>query len=491
MRRVIILAIGAIIVVIAATAQAAHNTADKETKQFLKAKSSVFDRDWEGARRRLDEYLDRYPDGRFEEEARYWLARSCNQLSREAKRPEDTLRLKESAIQNVDALLKKYPNSIWKDDAETLRMQVAAQLALLGKKKYQQYIQEVVTEGKVEETELKIIALEALMKLGPEVALPLVESILNEDADPKLRMMAVTLVGQFHGEEALPLLRHLETEDRDPEIREKAGFWRNKIEALAIQVELHYYGFVATLGEKTTRIPERGVRVFDIPPPSSSSKGNAEKAVKKLFGKELSDVKFAANATIGMEAQLAAYRENMSTSHNLADYRVQVPIESIEKSYFGIKGKASFFDKYTDREYVEKFTVDADDAKLMAARHGNEVAILVLVFESSEEPLEDKGEPVYYTEFSNVFGAVVHSSRQSWSMEEIKASVVEYGLARAEMPGEGGLWTLIGHIQLHSKTKRFIARDAVLYDPKHREVARALEIVVPVEKPSEYEVRDR
>jgi hypothetical protein len=189
--------------------------------------------------------------------------------------------------------------------------------------------------------------------------------------------------------------------------------------------------------------------------------------------------------------ELAVLGYSMKTAHNLAGFRVEVPAETIVKSYFDIKGSASFFDKHTDKEYLDEFVVDKDNARLLAARRGEDVAILILIFESDEAPWEEKGEPEYYTKINNVFGAVVHSSRQSWGSEEMSGSVVEYGRARAEIAGDGGTWVMVGDIQLHRKAKRFVGRDATLYNPKREVVVKAVEIIVPAEAPETYEVKER
>jgi hypothetical protein len=450
----------------------------------------VFDREWAQAQSRLESYLDRYPEGRFEQEARYWLARCFNQMSLEARQPQEVIRLKKRAIENIDLLLRKYPDSIWKDDAQMLRLEVAAQLALLGDQESAHYIQEVITKQHMVESDMKMAALEAMAQMEPQTALPLIEGVLNEETSAETRKAAVTLVARFHGVEALPLLRRIEAEDADPRVREEAARWCKRIEMLSIPVGLNYYAYVGVLQKDRSRVPENAVEVFDFPALRTPSKQDVKREVKRSFGEALSDLKFASNATIQAWLELASSSSyGTNVAHNLAGFRVQVPVESIVKSYADVTGTASFFDKITDREYSKEFVVDAKRARLMAARHGDEVAILVLLFASSEEPREQAEEPVYHTEINNVFGSVVHSSRQSWGMDEMSGAVVEYGRARAEIAGDGGTWILIGDIQLRREDKLFVGRDAVLYNPKGEVAAEGVEIVVPAGAPQKYEVK--
>ena len=73
--KTITIALALILIILATTASAGFYGTDKETKTFLKAKEEVFDRDWDRAKSKMESYLKHYPDGRYEDEAYYWLAR--------------------------------------------------------------------------------------------------------------------------------------------------------------------------------------------------------------------------------------------------------------------------------------------------------------------------------------------------------------------------------------------------------------------------------
>lgn len=491
-RKVRLFAVLSLLICCASPAAAYHG--DMETESFLKAKECVFERDWEEAQSRLERYLERYPSGRFEEEARYWLARSLYQQARTAKRAETVIRLGELAVANLDNLLENHGESLWADDARTLRIEIAAALAVLGLERHKKYIEEIISDQDEKKSYLVMTALETLGELQAEAALPLLEQVLNSQEDPEIRKHAVHVVGAYYGEDGLPLLRHVEGSDPDEAVREEAAFWRERIEMESIPVELNYFGFVASLKSDHNLIPEGELNVYDFPPLKTQSKRKIEREVKKLFDGKLSDVKFATSVTgdIDPENILRARGLQTSISHNLGGFRIEVPRESVEKDYFEIRAKASFFDTYRDREYLKDFVVNENQGRLMAMRAGDNVAILVLQFESLEEPLESSEEPVYHTQINNVLGAVVHSSRQSWDSEEMRAMstapVVDYGRARAEIPGEGGIWVLIGDIQLHNRERRFVGRGAVLYNPNGEIVAEAPEIIVPAGDPGAFEV---
>ncbi len=121
---------------------------------------------------------------------------------------------------------------------------------------------------------------------------------------------------------------------------------------------------------------------------------------------------------------------------------MEIPKDSVQTEYFEIRAQASFLDTYREKEYLKDFVVDETRGRLLGMRSGDRVAILVVQFESLEEPLEAPGEPDYETTCNNVLGAVVRSSRQSWATEELAAisqrTIVDFGRARAEIPGDGG-----------------------------------------------------
>jgi outer membrane protein assembly factor BamD (BamD/ComL family) len=495
MKKAISLTLGLILLFTSVSLAGDHDS-QKETEFFLKAKEYVFNRDWEKAQTGLEEYLKQYPSGRFEEEALYWLARSMNQLSREAKEADAVVLLKEKAIKNLDVLLEGHPRSVWEDDARTLKVEIAATLALLGQEQYKSYVEQIARTQYKEQSEISMIALEALAELEPEAALPMIEDVLTKQKDPTVRKQAVFLIRADHGEKGLSILRKVEASDPDKAVREEAAFWSRRIQELLIPVQLRYYGYTARLDKEKDYhlLPEGKLNVYQFPALLSHSSKEIEKEVQKLFEGKLSDVEFATRSIGGIDIpQISGGRiqgSQMRISHNLRGFRIEVPGDDIEKDYFQVRGRVSFFDTYRDREHLKDFVVSEDHGQLMAMRNGEDVAILVLQFESLEEPLDLSEEPVYYTKFTDVLGAVVHSSRQTWSLGEMggKGSVVDYGRAKAEIPGKGGKWVLVGDIQLHSKERRFIGRDAVLYNPMHKVAAKSSEIVVPANDPASFKI---
>jgi hypothetical protein len=184
----------------------------------------------------------------------------------------------------------------------------------------------------------------------------------------------------------------------------------------------------------------------------------------------------------------------ISVYHTVSGFLIGVLGEGFEKTVDYISGKVSVQNKAKDEVHKISFTVDESDDKLLAIRDGNDVALMVLRFESDDDAggfgEEKERKPVYHTHFNNVMGCTIHSTRDSWAGGEMGKSVIDYGEAKAEIPGKHGKWKLIGHIVSDNKKRRLIGRAAVLANPKGDEVARGGQIYVPVDKPEEYEVQE-
>lgn len=498
MKRAAMMAL-ALILLAGGVCAALSGSQNEETEFFLGAKQYVFQGNWKGARDGLERYLERYPSGRYAAEANYWLALSMDQLARQVKQTNLMIVMYKRAVEYLDALLEKYPGSVWEDDAQVLRVEIAAALALVGQEQYKSYIERLVEGREDVEESLLITALEKISELEPETALPMLEGVLNSQKDAAVRLKAVYIIGAYHGVEALPLLQKIEMSDADEKVRKEAALWRKRIEMTSVPVQLNYFGYTAQIESEEDRrlIPEGKLNVYDFPALRKQSKKAVERELQKFFKRKPAQIKFAASATkaAAMPEERISLMYMARTAHNLHGFRVEVPDDDIEKSYFDVRGKVSFYDKYEGREYLKDFAVDGDSGQLMAMRHGDEVAILVLQFESLEEAENGSDEPVYHTSFNNVFGATVYSTRQSWSSEEligmVEGRVVDYGRAKAEIPGKEGKWVLVGDIQLHSKERRFVGRAAVLYDPKRKIAAEAAEIIVPADNPSGFKIASK
>jgi hypothetical protein len=338
------------------------------------------------------------------------------------------------------------------------------------------------------ETDLKLIALNSLIELEPETAIPFLKKIIETDKDPQVRKKVVLLLGKKYTHGIITLLEDVSKKDPDREVREEAGYWLEQIKIRSIPVSLNYYVFSAQLPDASEfkRIPEKKMNIFTLPRGKPGDEERVKKEVNTLFNNKLLDLTRQSSG----RADVLMTIFDFSISHRISGFRLQFIKEGFEKDFDHISGKVLFQDLDDNKNYYASYSVDNKNEKLLAMRNGDQVALMFLQFESELEPdhaEEEQGkEPMYSSEFSNVLGCRVLSARRSWGRGEYGADPLDFGQAKAEIPGKKGKWTLKGYIVLVKKERRFIARRAVLYNPEGKTVARADQIIVPVDNPSQY-----
>ena len=459
--------------------------ADEELDTFLKAKDYVFKRHWRKAKEQLELYLKKYPSGPLRDEALYWLAHSLNRISRDEVNKDKVIALKEDAFQKLELLIGQYPDSVWTDDAEELRVEIAGELALIGRTEYKSLIQHVYETEEKTETDLKLIALNSLIKLEPEAAIPLLKDIIETDKNPQVRKKVVLLLGSKYTEGVITVLEDISKNDQDREVREEASYWLRQVQMRAIPVNLNYYLFSAELTDsyQLKRIPENRVNFYSLPRIKPGDEGRTREEINAFFSGKLSDLR---RQSWGRADVLMALF-GTTISHKLHGFSIYFLKEGVEKTYDHFSGKVHFKDLKTGKGYDVPFTADDKNETLLAVRHGNGVVLMFLQFESRLEPdldEETEEEQMYSTDFTNVLGCRVLSARKSW--ESYDTDPMDFGQAKAEIPDKKGKWVLKGYIMLVKKERRFIARRAVLTDPTGKVVARADQIIVPVDNPSRY-----
>jgi hypothetical protein len=461
------------------------NFEEDELEIFLKAKDYVFKRYWRKAKEQLEFFLKKYPSSQLRAEALYWLAQSLNGMSRDEVYKDNVIALKEEAFQKLELLIGQYPESVWIDDAKVLRVEIAGELALIGKTEYKSIIQDIYETGKKTETDLKLIALNSLITLEPEASIPLLKDVLEKEKDLRVRKKVVLLLGRKYTRGVLTLLEDISRNDPEREVREEASYWLEQIKIRSIPVNLNYYLFTAQLTDpaELKRIPENRMNYYNLPRIKPGDEESAKKEINDLFNGRLLDLRRQANG----RADVLMAMFGTSMSHKAHEFLIYFLTEGIEKAYDHFSGKVRFKDLKTGKDYYAPFKADDKNETLLAMSQGNNVVLMFLQFESQLEPdleEETEAEPMYSTDFTNVLGCRVLSARKSW--DSYDTDPMDFGQAKAEIPDKKGKWTLKGYIMMVKKERRFIARRAELTDPEGKVVARADQIIVPIDNPSQY-----
>jgi len=483
---------------------------DKELDRFFKIKTSVFSQDWAEVRSGMEAYLRDYPSGKMRDEALYWLGRSLDRLARREKERTAIVALKTKAAETLDRMIGEFPESLWRDDARELRLAIAGELAILGVSSERTVVENAVRSQNASEIELRRIALRSLVKLDPRTALPVMSDFLETEPDPELRKEGVALLGRRFTSEVIGLLESVAGKDANEDVRREAEYWLAKIRTRLIPIQLNYYCYEVRLTDTSNdgKVPEGKIASFSPLHSRAGSEGRVKGEIGRIFGGRIS---FSGSKATSMGAteiyEILKISEGttMRTSHRINDFRLALDGGSIAKTPDSIDGQV-FFDAQ-----AAAFKVDRRNDALLAARRGDRLALMYLEIapkdvtavgnEAGEDFLSGLGaffrsigklferrskEPVYYQEsrFSRS-GLVIHSTLQT-TPEGSKQGVTDYSLAKAEIPGPGGTWTLIGYLLHLTKEDILIGRMARLVKPDGQLAAERDEIRVPVKDPAAF-----
>ncbi len=151
----------------------------------------------------------------------------------------------ESALASLDRLNRDHPQASVRGDARDLRIRVCGELARLGDEKCASEVASIAsgvarsgganptprasqTQGcPSEENDERVAALNALLQMDAESAIPLLERTLarRDPCSATLRKKALFLVSQKRTSRAADILLNVVRTDPEPEIRSEAVFW--------------------------------------------------------------------------------------------------------------------------------------------------------------------------------------------------------------------------------------------------------------------------
>jgi len=186
---------------------------------------------WQEALGHFRAVLEDYPNGELADDATYWTLRSLYALGRY-----------EEAVERANEFIDRYPRSDLFGDARVVRFEAAEALVSQGNADYERYLRyEAAPQAPPQPTrpgqapdapdapdptsELRIMALDALINMDEAAAWPILQRIVSESDEPALRGRAVWLLSQLDTLEAFDLLVDLARNDPDSEVRSNAMFW--------------------------------------------------------------------------------------------------------------------------------------------------------------------------------------------------------------------------------------------------------------------------
>ena len=487
-----------------------------ELGRFFGAKEQVFKRRWQQARTGFEAYLKEYPKGQFRDEALYWLAQSLNMLSKSAGGEGHIIRFKENAVSKLNELIQQFPKSLWWDDGMALRLDLAVELVMLGQDEYKPYLDEAVRIKGENEAAIKLQALNSLVKLPPDFTLPFFQRIIETDPDPNIRKQAVSLLGRFLSQRGEELLEKTSHSDNDPEVREEAAAWLERIHIQTIPVQLQYYVYSCRILDESLnkQYPAGKIQVTSLPPTPTSDIGSLVDRVKESLESKVSPLVKSSNGRLPFYGYFAGDRQSMII-HGTGDYRLWIRPDKLKITADQIRGEVRFWHRKTNKELNQIFRLNNEEEKVLAVRSGDRISLLILQFAEVEAKAEvpkaietkshdtlsgkawqrlaqifsTESEPVHHTKFTDLMGWEIHSSRESWSEADLTGQSGKYDFGQAEaMAKQLEGWKLIGQLVLLKSERRLIGRKAILINPEGLTAAIGDEIMVPVDRPSNFKV---
>jgi tetratricopeptide (TPR) repeat protein len=129
----------------------------------------------------------------------YWKAYALNKLGR-----------RDEAIAAIGDLRKSYAKSRWLDDANALEIEV------------KQAAGQPVSPDAQPDEELKLLALNALVRSDPQRAIPILETLLKGSQPPRLKERALFVLVQTNSPEGQQLLAQMARGNGNPDLQLKA-----------------------------------------------------------------------------------------------------------------------------------------------------------------------------------------------------------------------------------------------------------------------------
>ncbi|MDH4198215.1 MAG: hypothetical protein OEW05_12440, partial [Candidatus Aminicenantes bacterium] len=278
-----------------------------------------------------------------------------------------------------------------------------------------------------------------------------------------------------------------------------------------------------------SEVPEGKVREFRLDRSSTGDTGAVLDKVKGIFGGRISSPSSSANG----ELPLPPYASRMMTMmHRTGDYQVLIKESRLRVTADRVTGEIEFRNLVTKERFDQKFSVDRSADKLLAARSGDRVSLLMFQFAdlgsaqaSAEAPQEkaaktarppkEKGYgPFKASSIINLHpGITVRTERMSYDLHSFEKSLIGLEMGKAVLypgrapsavkmardvtvrimgvPGAESIsrnpWVLIGDLFYFKDLEKLLGYGAFLLNPENELVAEGL-IEVPAGDPAAFKV---
>jgi len=170
--------------------------ADKEQDLYDEGTDALDDHDWRRAVREFSKVADMKMS--HADAALYWLAYAQNKMGQRAE-----------SLDTLLTLQKNYPQSKWVRDGKQLELEI------------RQGVGQQVNPTRVDDEDLKLMAINGLMQTDPEQAVPILEHLLTSSQSSKIRDRALFVLSQSGSQKAYDVLSRVAKSGR-PDLQARA-----------------------------------------------------------------------------------------------------------------------------------------------------------------------------------------------------------------------------------------------------------------------------
>ncbi|HEX8242291.1 MAG TPA: HEAT repeat domain-containing protein [Longimicrobium sp.] len=198
---------------------------DPANALYRQARAALNDEQWQRAVTLFQRIRQRYPRSTYTPDALYWEAFARYRLG-----GNEQLRY---ALGALDTQRRDYPRAATRRDADELATRIRGSLAARGDAGAAERVSESARQaaqcgnGRGGDDDERLAALNALLQMDSQRAMPLLRSVLarRDACSERLRRQATFLVSQKGGAEADAILLNVARTDPSAEVRGQAVFW--------------------------------------------------------------------------------------------------------------------------------------------------------------------------------------------------------------------------------------------------------------------------
>ncbi len=202
-----------------------QSTQDEAATQYEVARRLLNSAQWMQAVENFRSYRAQEIDARYAAESLYWEAYALSRL--------ESTRYWRQAVTALEMQLNQYPGASTADDTKALLAKVHGELANRGDSESAEWVYRETEWAAQEEMEqdegpdeTKLMALNALMQMDSEKAIPILRRLIeNKDNGSELRAHALFVLMQQEGDGVTDFMLDVARNDPDPEVREQAVYW--------------------------------------------------------------------------------------------------------------------------------------------------------------------------------------------------------------------------------------------------------------------------